>query len=108
MVQLVCRPSIVRFSKARGVVWYVPSFPVPSPPAPCRSQLCSGGADSKVIVWDITTPSLPVKVVEWLAHFGTVYALSPLAENDTGLVSGGTDTLVKVGARGSFFHSPLQ
>jgi hypothetical protein len=63
-----------------------------------RAQLCSGGADSKVIVWDITTPSLPVKVTEWLAHFGTVYALSALAENETGLVSGGTDTLVKVGA----------
>lgn len=61
-----------------------------------RAQLCSGGADSKVIVWDITTPSLPVKVTEWLAHFGTVYALSALAENETGLVSGGTDTLVKV------------
>ena len=37
--------------------------------------LCSGGDDSKIIVWN-TTAVPPVKLVQWTGHSGSVFALA--------------------------------
>ncbi len=62
-----------------------------------RGRLCSGGSDSKVIVWDVSTPSAPTKDLEFAAHLGAVYALGPMVDNPSWLLSAGQDGLVKVG-----------
>lgn len=39
--------------------------------------LCSGGDDSKIIVWNVTVMP-PVRLTQWTAHSGTVFALASM------------------------------
>lgn len=57
--------------------------------------LCSGGDDSKIIVWN-TTAVPPVKLVQWTGHSGSVFALAAVGPGVQRVISGGQDNYVRL------------